>query len=190
MTKRCSHCGAVNDLRNLVCRVCRSQLPPSAHTERREMRRTITSALTIIAAALVITGCHSSANSHNAVSAAASAAATNTSAAYVKAQSRQILGKCVPAQNALTELEWARDMVAGKHSKDAAAGARARHAFETCAGVSPQNDAKFQNQVTDQGTQVLQTYAHDELAGNKTAARVAVKNYVENTIPQDAVADR
>ena len=150
------------------------------------MRKTVTGAIAAAALAVSLTACAH----HHTVSAAASAAATSTSAAYAKAQAKAILGKCVPAQNALTELEWARNMVAGKHSKNAAAGVQARHTFETCAGVNPQNDTKFQNQVTTQGTAVLQTYAHDEAAGNKTAAKTAVKNYVENTIPQDAVADR
>lgn len=118
-------------------------------------------------------------------------AATSTSAAYDKAQAQAILTKCMPAQNALTEAEWVKTIVVvDKHSKHYAAGQTARKTFETCAGVNPKNDAKFQAQVEQQGAAALKTAATDEVKGDKAAAHAVIKNFTENQIEQDAVADR
>ena len=96
-----------------------------------------------------------------------------------------MLAKCAPAKNnEVAQLKWLKNIVSP------AKGKTARHTFESCAGVSKANDAKFQNQVENQGLAVLKVYAHDEATGNKAAAKTALKNYSENQIEQDAVKDR
>ena len=148
------------------------------------MNNKIITAGMVALTAIALAGCKVGGSPAAATSSHASALATSTSAAYDKAQAQDILNKCMPAKNELTQLKWAKNVVSPKEGKTA------RHTFETCAGVNPANDTKFQHQAENQGLAVLQAYAHDEATGNKTAAKAAVRNYVENTIEKDAVADR
>ena len=153
------------------------------------MRSTITAAVFAVLTVLVLAGCHLGSSSAKS-GAHASVLATNTSAQYAKTQAEQVFRKCMPAQTAPAQLEWLRNVTAGKNSSHYQQGVTARHAFETCAGVNPANDATFKNQVENQGLAVLKTYVHDEAIGNKTGARAVIRNFVTNQVEQDAVADR
>ena len=148
------------------------------------MNNKIITAGMVALTAIALAGCKTGTGAGADASSYASAAATNTSAAYDKAQAQDILNKCMPAKNELTQLGWLKDMASPRNGKTE------RRAFEACAGVNPANDAKFQNQVENQGLEVLKAYAHDEATGNKAAAKAAIKNYAENQVEKDAVADR
>lgn len=148
------------------------------------MKNQITAAVLVVLTALALAGCHLGSSAKSDASAHASALATNTSAQYAKTQAEQVLAKCMPAKNSLTQLEWLKNVASPTK------GVTARHAFETCAGVNPANDAKFKTQVENQGLDVLKVVAHDEATGNKAGAKAAVKNFAENTVERDAVADR
>ena len=150
------------------------------------MKKIITTAGIIVLTLIALAGCKVGGSSAGAsASAHVSALATSTSAVYDKTQAEQVLAKCAPAKNnEVAQLKWLKNVVSP------AKGKTARHTFESCAGVSKANDAKFQNQVENQGLAVLKVYAHDEAAGNKAAAKTALKNYSENQIEQDAVKDR
>lgn len=150
------------------------------------MKSKITAAVIVVLTALALTACsHFGKGSANpSIRASALAHPTSTSAQYAEAQAKQVFLKCMPARNALTQLEWLKNITAPKK------GVTARHTFETCAGVNPANDAKFKGQVENQGAAVLKVYASDEAKGDKAGARAAVKNFAENQIEQDAVADR
>ena len=148
------------------------------------MNNKIITAGMVALTAIALAGCKVGGSPAAATSSHASALATSTSAAYDKAQAQDILNKCMPAKNELTQLEWAKNVVSPKK------GETARHAFETCAGVNPANDAKFKNQVENQGLAVLKVSAHDESVGNKVGAKAAVRDFVENQVEKDAVANR
>ena len=154
------------------------------------MRKTILATAAIPALALSLAAC----GHHVKADTAAHAVATSTPAQYADQQARQVWDKCGPAKNALTELEWVRSITAQK-------GVTARHAFLVCANngqqVTTAEETAFGNEVEAQGSQVLQNYARDETAAigatdtakaaDKSAAKAAVKNFAENTVPHDAV---
>ena len=148
------------------------------------MNNKIITAGMVVLTALALAGCKIGGSPAAATSSHASALATNTSAAYAKTQAQDILAKCMNEKSPVAQLGWLKDMASPKKGKTE------RRAFEACAGVNPANDAKFQNQVENQGLEVLKAYAHDESVGNKTGAKAAVRDFVENRIEQDAVADR
>jgi len=155
------------------------------------MNRYATGGAVVLAAALTLTGCSEFGKTNSDASAAAQAAATSTSAAYAKAQTAALAKKCVP-QNAVTEARWAATLadLPLKRSKHHAAALSEAHAFETCAGVSPANDQKFQEQLGNKAAGVAKTALHDELTGNKSGAKAATRNFLENQVEQTAIADR